>query len=151
MALDVKAILATGKYDYAEAHRGLDKPCKTWNGPASKKGKSPLIATRTWDKKTKFVSLHRLVWIRHHDGQEPYGVLATKCGNPLCIEPEHLCYKTALKTHCRNGHALTPDNTRWRLRRARGEAMPTRECLTCWKKQKRGRGLGKVTETEKRK
>lgn len=32
---------------------------------------------------------------------------------------------------CANGHKWTPQSTRWRVRRDKGESTPTRDCLTC--------------------
>lgn len=32
---------------------------------------------------------------------------------------------------CTNGHKWTPQSTRWRVRRDKGESTPTRDCLIC--------------------
>ena len=32
---------------------------------------------------------------------------------------------------CTNGHPWTTVNTRWRIRRDKGETTPTRDCLAC--------------------
>lgn len=32
---------------------------------------------------------------------------------------------------CANGHPWTTANTRWRIRRDKGESTPTRDCLAC--------------------
>lgn len=35
------------------------------------------------------------------------------------------------RERCANGHRWTPASTRWRIRRDKGEATPTRDCLIC--------------------
>lgn len=37
----------------------------------------------------------------------------------------------AEREKCANGHAWTPQTTRWRIRRDKGESTPTRDCLVC--------------------
>ena len=37
----------------------------------------------------------------------------------------------AERERCANGHPWTAANTRWRIRRDKGEHTPTRDCLTC--------------------
>jgi hypothetical protein len=64
------------------------------------------------------------------------------CRNPPCVNPAHLepvtsrentlrgfgaCGTNARKTHCKNGHEFTPENTRYRRR---GDYIG-RECVAC--------------------
>lgn len=37
----------------------------------------------------------------------------------------------ASRLSCANGHRWTPESTRWRVRRDKGESSPTRDCLVC--------------------
>lgn len=37
----------------------------------------------------------------------------------------------ASRETCSNGHPWTRENTRWRIRRDKGESTPTRDCLAC--------------------
>ena len=37
----------------------------------------------------------------------------------------------ASREKCANGHPWTVANTRWRIRRDKGESTPTRDCLAC--------------------
>jgi hypothetical protein len=37
----------------------------------------------------------------------------------------------ASRKTCANGHPWTTHNTRWRIRRDKGETSPTRDCLVC--------------------
>lgn len=83
-------------------------------------------------------SLRKQIWYaRNHT--ELDGLLTTSCGNKLCLNPNHICYIQSLNTHCPNGHKYTPQNTRWRIRKDKGETKPSRECYTCYKKSKRTR------------
>lgn len=37
----------------------------------------------------------------------------------------------ATRETCANGHPWTTHNTRWRIRKDKGETTPTRDCLVC--------------------
>lgn len=91
-------------------------------GPKVIEGRSARIAT----------------WINTY-GEEPEGLLTTLCGVDNCLTPSHLALIRSMTTHCKNGHEYTPQNTRWRIRRDKGEASPSRECKTCWERSKHRR------------
>jgi len=92
----------------------------------------------------KFQFAHRFSWFLHH-GSWPK-VIDHLCRNKACVNPSHLEDVThainvlrgggptavnARKTHCKNGHPFTKENTY--LHTARNRA-PYRTCLTCNKK-----------------
>lgn len=45
----------------------------------------------------------------------------------------------ASRVMCANGHPWTPGSTRWRVRRDKGEAAATRDCLVCKRESERRR------------
>jgi hypothetical protein len=87
---------------------------------------------------------HRLSFYITYNHQPP--VVRHKCDNPVCVNPLHLeagtqkqnCQDTvergrhnnASKTHCKNGHEYTKENTYLRNN-------GSRECFTCRKENKR--------------
>lgn len=89
---------------------------------------------------------HRVSYI-FAKGEIPDGKkLDHLCRTPACINPDHLepvtqrenilrspsstCAVNHRKTHCKNGHEYTPENT---FNRQRPGRHPERECLTCRK------------------
>jgi hypothetical protein len=96
---------------------------------------------------------HRLAWELANDDHIPRGmVILHSCNNPDCIRPEHLSLGTQKeniaqawrqgrarnltadfnrsKTHCKNGHEFTPENTCY---------MRVRKCRTCNAARERAR------------
>lgn len=72
-------------------------------------------------EKRVFAFGHRAAWTAVH-GQIPEGMtLDHLCFNPPCVNVDHLRLATpsenarrqrsAFKTHCKNGHEFTPENT----------------------------------------
>lgn len=58
----------------------------------------------------------------------------------------------ASRATCANGHDWTPETTRWRIRRDKGESSPTRDCLLCrWEfRRRQGRsGATKVASADR--
>lgn len=80
------------------------------------------------------VSARKRIYEAAH-GTAP-GPIGTTCGRSLCVAVAHLAPIRELTTHCVNGHEYTPGNTRWRIRRDKGEATPSRECRTCWERSR---------------
>jgi hypothetical protein len=95
---------------------------------------------------------HRLSYMERY-GEIPNGKsLDHLCRVPACINPDHLEPVThrenimrspsaaaalnARKTHCKNGHEYTPENTYTRQRKGR---MPERDCITCRNKRNASR------------
>jgi HNH endonuclease len=80
-------------------------------------------------------------------GPIPQGLeLDHLCRIPICVNPDHLepvthlvnvqrgkaGQRQRLQTHCKHGHAFTPENTIWR-----GPDGRHRDCLTCQRKWSR--------------
>lgn len=91
------------------------------------------------DETGKAVTAHRWSY-RHFKGQIPAGLVIDHiCRNPACVNPRHLQaisqsdnIKRSLlvkmrgaRTHCKNGHEFTPENTKY-VKGQRG-----RRCAKC--------------------
>ena len=81
----------------------------------------------------KYYRAHRLSWQLAH-GRKPALTIDHLCRNRLCVRPDHLEEVTQrenvhrgllgdLRTHCKHGHELTPEN--------RVPWSGHRQCLTC--------------------
>lgn len=93
------------------------------------------------DESGKTVTAHRWSY-QHFKGVIPQGLIIDHiCRNPSCVNPKHLQAITqsnnikrsllvkarSARTHCKHGHAFTPENTRY-VKGQRG-----RRCATCAK------------------
>lgn len=93
-------------------------------------------------------AVHRLMWILMK-GPVPEGkILCHSCDNPPCCNPDHLWpgtdhenhldktakgrhhYDKNIKTHCKQGHEFTPENTRVVPVEGR-PGLYRRQCKTC--------------------
>lgn len=93
-------------------------------------------------------AVHRLMWYLMK-GPIPEGkILCHECDNPPCCNPDHLWpgtdqenhvdktrkgrhhYDPAVKTHCKQGHEFTPENTRMTPVEGR-PGLFRRQCRTC--------------------
>lgn len=101
-----------------------DSGCIEWPGARNNKGYGRLDVYRQ-GKKT-CTSAHRVAY-EQHKGPIPPGLeIDHLCGNPACVNPEHLeavthrenvrrgkgwAGKNARKTRCPQGHKYAPENT----------------------------------------
>ncbi len=116
--------------------------CREWAGARNKQGYGTLQR-----RKVSSVPLlaHRYAWALLHGDPGTLDVLHT-CDNPPCCEPSHLFLGTAAdnhadcvakgrdvppphpgRSHCKKGHALTPEN-----RKPNGWTTAGNRAYTCW-------------------
>lgn len=100
----------------------MNTPCINWTGPT--------ITTHgnTYGRLQgkRLVLAHRVAYEREYGPIDPSLVIDHLCRNGLCVKVAHLeavpnvvnilrgngaPAQNARKTHCRNGHELTPENT----------------------------------------
>lgn len=96
----------------------------------------------------RFTRVHRYAYeVYVGDTLEEDAPLHHLCGNKLCVNPAHLAplashsehrqLHVAIappRTHCKHGHAFTPENTYW----AKGKY---RQCRTCHRNREKERAL----------
>lgn len=127
------------------ARRTLVDPntgCWEWQGCRTPEGYGQIAVDG------RICGTHRIAW-ESYCGPIPNGLQVDHlCRNPRCCNPEHLepvtlrenilrgespAARNARKTHCKNGHEFTPENT-YQRKDGRGG----RECRTCrevaWRK-----------------
>lgn len=115
-------------------------PCWVWTAATNRKGYGMF-----GDGERGSVGAHRWAWVQAH-GPIPADLVPDHlCRNPPCVNPAHLELVTggenslrgntfaaanAAKTHCKWGHALTPENSYGYKGR--------RQCKTCARNRARG-------------
>ncbi len=123
------------------AHAPHLGPCHLWTASVQNKGYGQFRFGGT----TRLA--HVLAWV-WRNGPVPAGLeLDHLCRVRRCVNPKHLEAVTravnfrrgaragalgrmhAAKTHCKRGHAYTPENTY--------ERRGARECRACWKERRR--------------
>jgi len=115
--------------------------CWIWKGALDKRGYGRISDDSGW-----YDMAHRWSY-KHFKGQIPEGlVVHHKCVVPKCVNPDHLEVEThrgniidkgatnaafvnSIKTHCKNGHEFTPDNTYL----GKSKYGSTRTCKICHK------------------
>jgi HNH endonuclease len=166
------------KFKLEQLSDRVPTPCMLWQGWKSEKGYGQITVPNSGGKTT---SIHRAMFL-HFKGPIPEGlVLDHICRIRHCGNPDHLEFKTSgdntrcgdtwkvngLKTHCRNGHEFTPENTMLEKTRRGGEFH--RSCRTCkrahrkrwadanpdkvreqWKRHREGRATPSLTHDERR-
>lgn len=119
-----------------------DNGCWNWTGAKDNKGYGKIVK----------LLAHRVSYATFIGDIDNNKELDHLCRNTICINPKHLeavthrenilrsptaaCAVNARKTHCKNGHKYTLENTYNRIRKGR---LPERDCLTCRKARNKAR------------
>jgi hypothetical protein len=129
--------------------------CWIWQGALSEKGYG------TFSIRGKQIRAHRYSWELVNGKIADGLVIDHLCENKACVKPEHLEPVTnkenllrgevgkknaehhKAKTHCRNGHEYTEENTAHWNRKSRG--VLTRRCKVCYAEQQ-ARNTGRKTK-----
>jgi hypothetical protein len=109
----------------------LETGCWEWQGALDAAGYGRAHDHEAYQNGVRqTMAAHRLAW-RLFKGPIPAGMLAChRCDNPRCANPEHVFlgtyqdnnrdisekgrHRNGQKTHCKHGHAFTPENTECR-------------------------------------
>lgn len=107
------------------------KDCWNWIGSLNGQGYGQIHVGSTQNGTDTTMKAHRFMWLMLERAL-PHGITNTidhLCGNTRCVKPSHLRIITrrenilrgtapsaeyARRTHCKNGHPLTPENVYYR-------------------------------------
>lgn len=119
---------------------GPPEQCWEWKANLDVKGYGQFMVYRRGRAVVKYARAHRFSY-EHFVGPIPDGLqLDHLCRNPRCVNPGHLEPVTEAenrrrgkngvlkvrRTHCKHGHALTPDNVY-----VKSDGFGTRQCRIC--------------------